>query len=92
MAVVEIMGFGSSREEGGGRNDRQNSTTVLPFLYLALLPSLIRLLHFHPSIFQEKRLDLKGNRVLDAVWDYPDGTFQKEFEFRGRDSLSNWVC
>lgn len=40
---------------------------------------------------EEKRLDLKGNRVLDAVWDYPDGTFQKEFEFRGRDSLSNWV-
>lgn len=40
---------------------------------------------------EEKRIDLQGNRILDAVWDYPDGTFQKEFEFRGRESIDDWI-
>merc|ERR1719193_325246 len=40
---------------------------------------------------EERRIDLQGNRVLDVIWDYPDGTFKKEFEFRGRESLKDWI-
>lgn len=40
---------------------------------------------------QEKKIDLQGNRILDMMWDYPDGCFQKEFEFRGRESLKDWI-
>jgi len=40
---------------------------------------------------EERRIDLQGNRILDVIWDYPDGTFQKEFEFRGRESLKDWI-
>jgi len=40
---------------------------------------------------QEKKVDLQFGKPIDIVWDYPDGCFQKEFVFRGAESLDNWV-
>merc|ERR1719447_1011758 len=40
---------------------------------------------------EEWRVNLKENKPMDMNWDYADGTFIKEFEFRGRDSFKNWT-
>ena len=43
-----------------------------------------------PCIEQEKKVDLQGNRILDAGWDYPDGAYIKEFHFRGPETLERF--
>jgi len=40
---------------------------------------------------KEAKIHLEGNKVIDMVYDYPDGCFQKEFIFRGHESLDRWV-
>jgi len=40
---------------------------------------------------KETKVNLEGNKVIDGVYDYPDGCFQKEFIFRGHESLDRWV-
>ena len=53
--------------------------------------SLLLFLLPPPHTLQERRIDLQNGRIIDCVWEYPDGCFQKEFIFRGAESLDKWV-
>jgi len=82
-------GPGYSKKERMGRE--RTEIEVLQETYEAVKKGFQLLPAEFEKWKEERRIDLQNGRIIDCVWEYPDGCFQKEFIFRGAESLDKWV-